>query len=156
MCDACLKYAANNFTLAKSSTPSSAGDANVVPIADQPTVSPDVLSMVEKIEKGLLSNHEMECLANALGKASHHAVKEDGKELLADYKSLVTSNVDCIEYIANRPTVLVEFLKGVTGVKLEKSCSKKKLNGFALALEHLYFIRNLQFVGPISFAHGIL
>ena len=59
--------------------------------------------------------------------------------MLPDYKSLVTSNVDCIEYIANRPTVLVEFLKGVTGVTLEKSCSNKKLYGFALALEQLYF-----------------
>ena len=54
----------------------------------------------------------------------------------------------------HRPKVLVGFLSELTGVTSPNG--GRKTYSLCLAIEHIYSVRNLNFIGPYSFSPGLV
>ena len=82
-------------------------------------------------------------------------VYHDSCHLKSAYKD--TNNIissDCDSYLDDRPKVLVEFLRELTGVT--SSNAGRKTYSLCLAIGNIYSLRNLNFIGPNSFSQGLV
>ena len=67
------------------------------------------------------------------------------------------ANLNCEQYLLERPEILVEFLRSLTGKTSSRSNLNPKISAsICLIIEDIYALRHQSFVGPFSFANGIV
>lgn len=110
------------------------------------------------IKGGDLDETDLCGIASALGESLKAEVYKDSLNIQKNVKEIDTlSLLNVKDFVSERPCVLTEFLKGITGVNVfDDKVLLKKAVSMCVLYEQLYYVRNGRFVGPFTFSHTLV
>ena len=112
--------------------------------------------IINMINQDSLSEENVQKLCLAIGQILSKHVFDDSKTCLSLYRDLdKLPDLDCKNFLKDRPKSLLTFLTSVSGVDFE-TCFQKRLNALCLLVEQLYYVRNMNFIGAFSFSQNIV
>lgn len=119
-------------------------------------------SFIEETVKALKSNNvserDMEKLCEALGTYLNDIITKDMK-LLSQYKDVnIVTHLNPKDFLLQRPILLILLLSNLVGVDVfsKFTFSSRKISGMCVLLEHIYSLRNQNFIGIFAFSLSLL
>lgn len=101
-----------------------------------------------------LKRPSISMLYNELGKALRNTIYNDSKYVHSSFKNLEDlSNINCRDFLNERPTALISLLCGLTAVDMNDS---NKALTLCMAVESIYKLRNGNFIGPFSLSNALV
>ena len=157
-CNGCLKYAENKLNESNGTVNvgNQKGLENSQSYSDSEneTIGNSVAYVLKLIKENKLNETETIELCCALGQLLNKSVYKDCKSV--QFSKQYTSfgeNLDTKQL--QRPKPLISFITDVTSDSKKKFDYRKEYR-ICLAIEQLYFIRHFMFIGPFSFAQGLV
>ena len=146
------KAVENSFTLSNSTELLGSPNKNDKDIDDL------VKNVVLHIKNKKLSQGQLNILADALGESISDKIFEETVHLRGAYKDLEkTSKLNSYTYLKQKPPVLIRFLCTVTTFNINQFGNNTRKSCFiCILIEHLEGIRNATYIGPFSFAGGLV
>ena len=160
-CNGCLKYAENKLN------ESNDGTANVEnqeglensqsnSDSENETIGNSVAYVLKLIKENKLNETETIELCRTLGQLLNKSVYEDCKSIqISKQYTSFGENLDTKQFLSQRPKPLISFITEVTSDSKKKFDYRKEYH-ICLDKEQLYFIRHFMFIGPFSFAQGLV
>lgn len=154
VCVNCINYAKRNCeTQASTSVPSHDDDEGNHEI-EPPILDPAVEDILQRVQE--LTEDQREHLYFNLGDSINKKILDDTKNLAGDYANLDNlANFDIQQFLKGRPKELVNFLSGATNICTENASLSKK-TAFAILVEQLYYVRNKNYTGNVSFSQSLV
>jgi len=109
--------------------------------------------VIDGVNAGQFSEHELCNLAHSVGASQAQDIARDAKFQSDAYHSI--SSHDSSSWLRERNRVLIAFLEGVAG-KLKSVMKPKKFLALVMCVELIYFLRFLNFIGPLSFRINLI
>lgn len=154
ICSNCLLNKSNTMEPCEklSPRPSSSKDTTSICSCDHKCID----CVIDALNKGLLQEDDVARLSKALGESMREFITTDIGSLSGVYKDMdVLSKLCCKDFIEKRPGILVQFVNSICSIDLDKA-GNKKLSAYCQLIEQLYFLKNLNFIGPFSFSNNIV
>ena len=159
-CKGCLKYAENKLNenngtvnaenqegLENSQNNSDSGNETAVNNAAY------ILKLIKENKLNETETIELRC---PLGQLLNKSVYEDYKSIqISKQYTSFGENLDTKKFLSHQPDPLISFTTEVTSGSKKKFIYRKKYR-ICLVIEQLYFIRHFMFIGPFSFAQGLV
>ena len=110
------------------------------------------------VEQGHLPEKDIIALATGIDRSRSGHVQKFSDDHQLDYTNAdQLSSFKPDEWISEHDPVLTSFVKGVGGLSTDESSStKKKTYAFAKSLDQLCYVKNLNYISPISFSENLL
>ena len=159
-CNDCLKYAENKLNESNGTTnvENQEGLENSQSNSDSEneTIGNSVAYVLKLLKENKLNETETIELRRALGQLLNKSVYEDCKSIqISKQYTLFGENLDTKQFLSQRPKPLISFITEVTSDSKKKFDYRKEYR-IRLAIEQLYFVRHFVFIGPFSFAQGLV
>ena len=101
----------------------------------------------------------MEKLCEALGMYHNDIITKDMKLLSQQYKDVnIVTHSNPKDFFLQRPILLILLLSNLVGVDVfsKFTFSSRKISGMCVLLEHIYSLRNQNFIGIFAFSLSLL
>ena len=108
------------------------------------------------LDEGVINDSDKNLLLKALAKSMSKDIKDDMDLLKGKYSKIDKFSSNPADFLQQRPSSLISFLSGLTGIEDVARVERKKSYSLCLAVEQIYFINNSNFIGPLSFSHGLV
>ena len=119
-------------------------------------ISKPMQKTIKLIHDESISQFEREKLCEALGKSMNLDIYRDSMNLKHSYTNMEkTKEIDSRTYLMSFYRPLVRLLVGMADISLN-STTKKKMHALCLAVEQIYYTRNLTFIGTFSFSTSLV
>ena len=156
ICDGCLCYARKEMGNYNNSNDNDERNENVDNGVNE-NISETISATVNLIKQNKITNAEKNILLAALGKSINLDIYNESVDMANTFSNLKeTEKSTCDLHIKKFNSSLVSFLVSLTGIDLSKDKNSKKNYALCLALEQIYYIRNLNFIGPFSFSASLV
>ena len=156
ICDGCLCYARKEMGNYNNSNDNDERNENVDNGVNE-NISETISATVNLIKQNKITNTEKNILLVALGKSINLDIYNESVDMANAFSNLKeTEKSTCDLHIKKFNSSLVSFLVSLTGIDLSKDKNSKKNYALCLALEQIYYIRNLNFIGPFSFSASLV
>ncbi|XP_038068103.1 uncharacterized protein LOC119737671 [Patiria miniata] len=160
VCIDCLDQAPSTSGTGSKRDTTGKKDPSQLPEEEEPSNSESAIvgEILNLIANRKLSQESVTRVCSALGNLLSSDILQDSKAVQGSYKNLENLlDLNCVEYLGERPPALVSFLSSISNVTIDKDQQNaKKTNGLCLVIENIYALRNANFVGPLSFSQGLV
>lgn len=113
-------------------------------------------NVISALKAGQIQGNDLTMLYKAVGDSLRSVIAEDMTKLSSVYKDINSiSDLNCKTFLEDRPADLIDLLNTICNVE-PATASNKKLSAYCHLIEQLYFLRNLNFIGPFSFSNNIV
>ena len=156
ICDGCLSYARKEMGNYNNSNDNDEKNVNMDSGVNK-NISETISATVNLIKENKITNAEKNILLAALEKSINFDIYNESVDMANAFSNLEeTEKSTCGLHIKKFNSSLVSFLVSLTGIDLSKDKNSEKNYALCLALEQIYYSRNLNFLGPFSFSASLV